>query len=65
MENGQSVRMGSLVTNLDLGDHPLITADELCLVKAGKKCGKCIKASPINAFVRGQHGPDSLLCPFA
>ena len=60
MENGQSVRMGSLVTNLDLGDHPLITADELCLVKAGKKCGKCIKACPIDAL--SEEGMDRPAC---
>jgi epoxyqueuosine reductase QueG len=47
---GCSGRMGSLVTNLELGDHPLVTKDELCLLKAGKKCGKCIKACPIDAL---------------
>ena len=40
-------RMGSLVTDLELGDHPLVTAEELCLLKAGKTCGKCIKTCPI------------------
>lgn len=50
---GCSGRMGSLVTNLDLGDHPLVTANELCLVKAGKKCGKCIKTCPIDALSEG------------
>ena len=44
---GCSGRIGSLVTDLDLGDHPLVSAEELCLIKAGKKCGKCIKACPI------------------
>jgi epoxyqueuosine reductase QueG len=43
-------RMGSLVTDLELGDHPLIAAAELCLLKAGKKCGKCIKACPVEAL---------------
>jgi epoxyqueuosine reductase QueG len=47
---GCSGRMGSLVTDLDLGDHPLVTADELCLVKAGKKCSKCIETCPIDAL---------------
>lgn len=46
---GCSGRMGSLVTDLDLGDHPLVTADELCLLKAGMNCGKCIKTCPIQA----------------
>ena len=41
---GCSGRMGSLVTDLELGDHPQVTADELCLPKAGRKCGKCIEA---------------------
>jgi len=57
---GCSGRMGSLVTDLDLGDHPLVTADELCLVKAGKKCGKCIKACPIDAL--SQDGMDRAAC---
>lgn len=57
---GCSGRMGSLVTNLDLGDHPLVTADELCLLKAGKKCGKCIKSCPINAL--SENNMDRLLC---
>jgi len=35
--------MGSLEKDLDLGDHPLVSADGLCLLKAVKKCGKCIK----------------------
>ena len=47
---GCSGRMGSLVTDLDLGDHPIVTAKELCLIKTGKKCGKCIKACPIDAL---------------
>jgi len=47
---GCSGRMGSLVTNLELGDHPLVTTDELCLLKAGEKCGKCINACPIDAL---------------
>jgi epoxyqueuosine reductase len=57
---GCSGRMGSLVTDLDLGDHPLVAADELCLVKAGKKCGKCIEACPINAL--SEDGMDRAAC---
>ncbi|MDA3915655.1 MAG: epoxyqueuosine reductase [Deltaproteobacteria bacterium] len=57
---GCSGRMGSLVTDLDLGDHPLVTAEELCLVKAGKKCGKCIKTCPINAL--SEKGMDRAAC---
>jgi epoxyqueuosine reductase QueG len=57
---GCSGRMGSLVTDLELGDHPLVTADELCLLKAGKKCGKCIKACPIDAL--SESGMDRAAC---
>lgn len=57
---GCSGRMGSLVMNLDLGDHPLVTADELCLLKAGKKCGKCIKACPVYAL--SEDGMDRSVC---
>jgi len=57
---GCSGRMGSLVTDLDLGDHPLVTADELCLLKAGKKCGKCIKTCPVDAL--SENGMDRAVC---
>ncbi len=46
--------MGSLVTNLALGDHPRVTADALCMTKAGKKCGECIKSCP--ALLAGSPG---------
>ena len=45
-------RMGSLVTDLDLGEHPLVTVDELCLTRAGRECGKCIEACPVDALSR-------------
>ena len=57
---GCSGRMGSLVTDLDLGEHPLVTAEELCLLKAGKSCGKCIEACPIDALTR--EGLDRAKC---
>lgn len=57
---GCSGRMGSLVTNLELGDHPLVTADELCMIKAGKKCGKCIKSCPVEAL--SEERMDRSLC---
>lgn len=43
-------RFGSLVTEADLGDNPLIFSEEACLLKAGKKCGKCIEKCPVGAL---------------
>ena len=57
---GCSGRMGSLVTDLDLGEHSLVEAEELCLLKAGRKCGKCIAACPIE--VLGGNGMDRPGC---
>lgn len=47
---GCTGRMGSLVTEAELGDNALIDADEACLLKAGRKCGKCIEACPVEAL---------------
>ena len=47
---GCTGRMGSLVSDAELGDHPLITTSEACLLKAGKECGQCIKACPVEAL---------------
>ncbi len=46
---GCSGRMGSLVTDADLGDHPLVTKDELCLYKNGKECLQCMARCPVKA----------------
>ncbi|MCG6909493.1 MAG: epoxyqueuosine reductase [Deltaproteobacteria bacterium] len=46
-------RFGSLATNAELGDHPLVTTAEACLLKAGKKCGKCIQMCPVGALEEG------------
>ena len=43
-------RLGSLVTEAALGDHPLIEGDEACLLKAGKECGQCMGACPVEAL---------------
>ena len=43
-------RFGSLVTEADLGDNPLIFTEEACLLKTGKKCGKCIEKCPVGAL---------------
>jgi epoxyqueuosine reductase len=47
---GCAGRLGSLVSEADLGNHPLIETDEACLLKAGKDCGKCIEACPVEAL---------------
>ena len=47
---GCTGRLGSLVSEAELGDHPLIETEEACLLKAGKECGQCIKACPVGAL---------------
>jgi epoxyqueuosine reductase len=47
---GCAGRLGSLVTEADLGDHPLVTSRESCLLKAGKACGLCLAACPVHAL---------------
>ena len=57
---GCAGRLGSLVTNADLGTHPVIDTDEACLLKVGKKCGKCIEACPVDALA--EDGFDRQTC---
>jgi epoxyqueuosine reductase QueG len=47
---GCTGRLGSLVTEAELGDHPLIETREACLLRAGKACGLCIAACPVQAL---------------
>jgi len=47
---GCTGRLGSLVTEAELGDNPLIETGETCLLKAGQKCGKCIESCPVQAI---------------
>jgi len=47
---GCTGRLGSLVSEAEFGDHPLIDTNEACLLKAGKECGQCIKACPVEAL---------------
>lgn len=51
---GCAGRLGSLVTEADLGDHPVIETDKACLLKAGKKCAKCIEACPVEALAENE-----------
>jgi epoxyqueuosine reductase QueG len=47
---GCTGRLGSLVSEAELGEHALIHTEEACLLKAGRECGKCIKACPVEAL---------------
>ena len=47
--SGCAGRLGSLVTDADPGDSPLITKKELCLSKNGYKCLVCVKRCPVGA----------------
>jgi epoxyqueuosine reductase QueG len=47
---GCTGRLGSLVSEIELGEHPLIQTAEACLLKAGRECGQCIKACPVDAL---------------
>ena len=47
---GCTGRLGSFVTEAELGDHPLIQTEEACLLKAGRTCGKCMEACPVHAL---------------
>ncbi len=57
---GCTGRLGSLVAEADLGAHSLIETKEACLLKAGKKCGKCIEACPVEAL--SQNGFERRKC---
>ncbi|MBU0464970.1 MAG: epoxyqueuosine reductase [Proteobacteria bacterium] len=47
--SGCAGRLGSLVTEADLGDSPLVMEKELCLHKNGHKCLVCVRRCPIGA----------------
>jgi len=57
---GCTGRLGSFVTEAELGAHPLIDTETACLHKAGKECGKCIAACPVAAL--SENGFDRRLC---
>ncbi len=47
---GCAGRLGSLVTEADLGNYPLVVDGELCLHKQGKECLECLGRCPVEAL---------------
>ena len=58
--SGCAGRLGSLVTEAELGNRPLVESKELCLHKANKECLKCLKRCPVGAL--GEEGIDRQRC---
>ncbi|MBW2370100.1 MAG: epoxyqueuosine reductase [Deltaproteobacteria bacterium] len=48
--SGCTGRLGSLVTDADLGNHPLCTETELCLHKQSETCLECVSRCPVDAL---------------
>lgn len=59
--SGCAGRLGSLVTEADLGDHSLVSEKELCLHKNGHKCLSCVRRCPVGA-VSPNKGTDRKKC---
>jgi len=59
--SGCAGRLGSLVTEADFGDSPLVKEKELCLHKNGHKCLVCVKRCPVGA-VSSETGIDRKKC---
>ena len=57
---GCAGRIGSLVTEAELGDTPLVGPKELCLHKANKECLKCLGRCPVGAL--SEEGIDRRRC---
>ncbi|MCP4687723.1 MAG: epoxyqueuosine reductase [Desulfobacterales bacterium] len=57
---GCAGRMGSLVTDAEFGDSPLVGEKELCLHKNGHKCLVCVKRCPVGAV--SESGIDRKRC---
>lgn len=57
---GCAGRLGSLVTDADLGDNLQSHGQEACLHKAGKRCLKCVSRCPVGAL--GPMGLDRERC---
>ncbi|MEZ4527181.1 MAG: hypothetical protein R2941_14790 [Desulfobacterales bacterium] len=58
--SGCGGRLGSLVTDADTGDQPLVEEAELCLHKRGGKCLICVKRCPVGAV--SESGIDRQKC---
>jgi epoxyqueuosine reductase QueG len=58
---GCTGRLGSLVTDADLGDSPVVQDKELCLHKNGQACLMCVKRCPVGA-VSPETGIDRKKC---
>jgi len=58
--SGYAGRLGSLVTDAELGDSPLIREKELCLHKNGHNCLLCVRRCPVGAV--SASGIDRKLC---
>ncbi len=48
--SGCAGRLGSLITEAELGNSPLVQSQELCLHKANNECLKCLKRCPVGAL---------------
>ena len=57
---GCAGRLGSLVTDAELGDNSLIKDKELCLHKNGHECLVCVERCPVGAV--SEVGIDRKLC---
>ncbi len=58
--SGCAGRLGSLVTDAECGDSPLVGDEELCLHKNGHKCLVCVERCPVGAV--SESGIDRRLC---
>ncbi len=47
---GCAGRLGSFVTEAEVAETPLMGSREACLLKDGRKCGKCIEVCPVGAL---------------
>jgi epoxyqueuosine reductase QueG len=58
--SGCAGRLGSLVTDAEFGDSPLVGEKELCLHKNGHKCLVCVDRCPVSAV--SESGINRKLC---